>query len=123
MIDFLWFDKVGTPHFGAPLLETPTGIKHRFYIEYASDVMVQLRYDLDAKKIVYDHLIPRNNENAGLGFDDVPDGSFNAFLLNRKKWRFEDNTDIRLQFGSPEPEKKPAATSKKPQSGLLPPEN
>lgn len=121
MIDFLWFDKEGIPHFGAPLLETPAGTKHRFYIEYASDVMVQLRYDLDAKKIVYDHLIPRNNENAGLGFDDVPDGSFNAFILKKKKWRFEDNTDIRLQYSSPEPEKKPSSTPKKPQSGLLPP--
>ena len=121
MIDFLWFDKEGIPHFGAPLLETPAGTKHRFYIEYASDVMVQLRYDLDAKKIVYDHLIPRNNENAGLGFDDVPDGSFNAFILKKKKWRFEDNTDIRLQYSSPEPEKKPSNTPKKPQSGLLPP--
>ncbi len=123
MIDFLWFDKDDIPHFGAPLLETPAGLKHRFYIEYASDVTVQLRYDMEAKKIVFDHLIPRNNENAGFGFDDVPDGSFNAFILKKKKWRFEDNTDIRLQFGSSEPEKKTAPVSKKPQSGLLPPEN
>jgi hypothetical protein len=122
MIDFLWFDKAGVAHFGAPLLETPQGLKHRFYVEYASDVTVQLRYDQDAKKIVFDHLIPRHNENAGLGFDDVPDGSFNAFVWKKKKWVFEDNTDIRMNISSPMPEKPHTNAPKKPQSGLLPPD-
>ena len=49
------------------------------------------------QKIVFDNLIPRHPENAGLSFDDVPDGSFNAFVWKKKRWQYEDNVDVRMQ--------------------------
>lgn len=97
MVDFLWFDKQGVPQFGAPLLATPKGIKHRFFIEYAADVTAQLRYEAAMQSIVFDNLIPRHPENAGLSFDDVPDGSFNAFVWKKKRWQYEDNVEVRMQ--------------------------
>ncbi|MFN3528498.1 MAG: hypothetical protein ACK417_01075 [Bacteroidia bacterium] len=122
MIDILWFDKNGEVHFGAPMLLRPDGLKHRFIIEYAGDVAVQLRYDSFAKKIVFDHLIARNEENKGFGFDDVPDGSFNAFVWKKGKWVFEDNIDLRAPASAPVAAPTPARDQgeQKRQSGLLP---
>lgn len=101
MIDFLWFDKQGKAHFGAPLLQTPKGTKHRFYIEYAADVTAQLRYEASIQRIVFDNLVARHTETAGYGYDDVPDGSFNAFYWKRGKWLYQDNIDVRLGEQTP----------------------
>lgn len=101
MIELLWFDKQGVAYFGAPLFQTPKGTKHRYYIEYAADVTAQLRYEASIQRIVFDNLVPRHAENTGYGYDDVPDGSFNAFVWKKSKWMYQDNVDVRMPEQTP----------------------
>ena len=114
MVDVLWFDKEGTPFFGAPLFVGPEGVKYRHIIEYAGDVIAQMRFDPEVERIIFDNLFARNPENAGFGFDDVPDGSFNAYILKKRKWIYESNADLRMRGGSSETAPPPK------KSGLLP---
>ncbi len=108
IIDLLWFDKEGQPHFGAPFFLLPGGVFTRVIFEYSKDANMQLRWDPEEKKIIAEHLVPRNEENRGLYFDYVPDGSFDGFSFKKGRWTYEDNIDLRMKTNpSPASPRKP----------------
>ena len=90
IIDVLSFDKKGNPVFGAPIFNIGTDSlpKYvcRFMIEYKEIAQVSMRYDNDMQLIIYDHLIPIDPKAEGMYDMYVPDGSYEAFELKKKKW-------------------------------------
>lgn len=97
IIDVVWFDKNGQPHFGAPIFSLPGGLFTRVIFEYSKDANMALRWDEANKMIIADHLVPRKEENRGLYFDYVADGSFDGFKLSKNKWTYQDNIDLRMK--------------------------
>lgn len=90
IIDVLSFDKKGNPVFGAKIfnigtIEEPRYVA-RFMIEYKEIAQTSMRYDNDLQMIIYDHLIPIDPKAEGMYSYYVPDGSYEAFELNKKKW-------------------------------------
>lgn len=84
------FDKKGNPVFGAKIfnigtIEAPKYVS-RFMIEYKEIAQVSMRFDNDLQLIIYDHLIPIDPKAEGMYDMYVPDGSYEAFELIKKKW-------------------------------------
>lgn len=98
IIDVLWFDKSGEAYFGAPIFQLPGGNHFtRVVYEYAKDATMQLRWDQENKLIIADHLVPRHENNRGLYFDYVADGSFDGFRFKKGIWQYLDNVDLRMK--------------------------
>lgn len=92
VIDVLTFGKDGKPVFGAPVFVTqekdkPTLTKNRLFLEYSAASSVRLNYDEALGMIVYDHLIPMEGQyNEGTVM--VPDGSYQAYKLEKGVWKY-----------------------------------
>jgi hypothetical protein len=93
IIDVLSFDKSGKPTFGAPVFVQeekgkPTTTKKRLLLEYSAASSVRLNYDETMQMIVYDHLIPMEGQY-GEGLVWVPDGSYQAYKLEKGTWKYQ----------------------------------
>lgn len=89
MLEVLWFDKQGTPHFGAPVFagrdpKVKTQRSFRFILDYAAESRVKLNFDESMGKIVFDHLIPAKSPEGDDRSLMVPDGSYDAFVFSNK---------------------------------------
>lgn len=88
LLDVLSFDKAGTPVFGAPVFENPNETaKYRDYLQYSADAKVRMNWDEQYKMIIMDHLIPLDSP-FGRGVTNVPDGSYNAYKLEKGVWKY-----------------------------------
>ena len=91
IIDVLWFNKNKEPMFGSPKFifkegDQVTKTLNRFIIEYKKFSAVTLNYDIDLKLISYDHLVPPNETSKDFLFTYIPDGSYEGFVFQKKKW-------------------------------------
>lgn len=92
-IDVLTFGKDGLPIFGAPVFveeskDKPTKTKKRILLEYSAASSVRLNYDEALGMIVFDHLIPMAGQyNEGMVM--VPDGSYQAYQLEKGVWKYQ----------------------------------
>ena len=59
--------------------------KSRHIIEYKYDAVAHLNYDPSMKMIIYDHLIPLNNDTDS---EMVPDGSYEGFKYKGGQWHY-----------------------------------
>ena len=93
IIDVLSFqgDKI---RLGAPMFKTDKGTKKRYIIHYSSEVMVSLKYYKKQKRIVFDHVAPRDPMMTGVYAYYGPDMSFDCFNLIKGKWVMESNIDV-----------------------------
>ncbi len=108
IIDVLSFDKKGNPVFGAKIfnigtIEEPKYVA-RFIIEYKEIAQTSMRYDNDLQMIIYDHLIPIDPKAEGMYSYYVPDGSYEAFELIKKKWNHVPSVFNSTQDQPPFPE-------------------
>lgn len=110
-IEVLTFDANGKPVFGAaPYFDvtkegTPAPPQARFSIEYKKDANAILRYDDELKMIIFDHLIPENNE-PDKKFTYVPDGDYEGFKWQNGRWVHVNKIfDFKLQDGQAPVEK------------------
>jgi hypothetical protein len=141
-MEVLTFSPEGEPRFGGPFfsfqedsVRRPT--QYRFNIEYKKEAGTRFNYDPDLDLIVYDELIPENNQPEKKD-SYVPDGEFEAFQWKNGKWMhvqkgvftaklkdgdFPREAQILNEQGSPneaqlqaqsEKNKKKAATTQKP---------
>lgn len=85
--------------FGANIFKGTEGNKKRYFMEYADEVMVSLKFDPKAKRILMDHVSPRDPALEGVYAYYGPDMTFDAFNLEKGKWIFERDADARLQRG------------------------
>ena len=79
------------PRFGAPMLQSPTGMRRRHVLEYADAVQASLRYQAEAKgrdgheqRLVFDHLAPREPHLSGISAYYGPDMTFDAYVPQKR---------------------------------------
>jgi hypothetical protein len=89
--DVLMFEDE-TAILGAPVFSKKISggeeIKHRIILEYADGAAGRIQFDRERKMIVFDHLITIFSEGPGKGAIPVPDGSYEAYKLDGKKWTY-----------------------------------
>ena len=89
VLDILSFDSDGKPVFGAPVLEYEDGtVKNRMVMQYFSGATTTLNYDVERKKIIYDHLITHNDKDGNPLH--VSDGSYEGFEFKKGKLKHID---------------------------------
>lgn len=104
LLDVLSFDDEGKPVFGAPVFDHKEDLpKNRVYIQYSADAKVRLNWDEQYKMIIMDHLIPLASPY-GRGTTSVPDGSYNAYNLEKGRWKYIDKVFNDKQDEVPFPE-------------------
>lgn len=69
--------------------------RKRVVFEYSAEVQMTLRWEENNQRIVFDHLIPLSPDAEGLYEFYVPDGSYDALVLENGKWRLEQDVDAR----------------------------
>jgi len=55
-----------------------------------------MKYREDEKRIIFDHLAPRDPIMEGIFSTYGPDGTFDGWILSKGKWNFAENVDARL---------------------------
>ena len=89
-MEVLTFSPEGEPLFGGPYFSFQEDsirkpAHYRFNIEYKKEAGTRFNYDPQMDMVVYDDLIPENNEPQKLD-TYVPDGDFEAFQWKNGKW-------------------------------------
>ncbi|MBL7775459.1 MAG: hypothetical protein JNK89_05620, partial [Saprospiraceae bacterium] len=105
VLEVLSFDAEGKPVFGAPVFEYPDGreSEQRIILEYSSEARVRLNWDEQYQVVLLDHLIPYPNPYTG-GIMYIPDGSYDAYKLEKGRWKFIDKIFNDVQEEAPRPE-------------------
>ena len=80
---------------GAPIFKTDKGTQKRYIIEYSSEVMVTCRWREKEKRIVFDHVAPRDPSMEGIYSYYGPDLTYDSFVLEKEKWVMYSNVDVR----------------------------
>ena len=96
LIDAIQFTSRGI-RLGAPIFKTDNGIQKRFLLEYADDVSASLRWFEKDKRLIFDHLSPRNPSLQGQHSFYGPDFTFDAFVLEKGKWIFQRDVYITME--------------------------
>lgn len=84
--------------FGMPILQSNAKsslFEHRKIFSYASNASMLLRYLKDERIIVFDHLVPPNDQSKQLTHLYAPDLSYDAYRLKNGKWVYQE--DIKLK--------------------------
>lgn len=89
-MEVLTFSQEGQPLFGGPYFSFQDDsvhkpVQYRFNIEYKKEAGTRFNYDPQMDMVVYDHLIPENNEPQKKD-TYVPDGDFEAFQWKNGRW-------------------------------------
>jgi hypothetical protein len=95
LIETLNFDERGNATLGKPALRHKNRLLQRFVLEYSANVKISLTYDSQRKKIIFDHLAPPELVYTNVRSHYGPDFTYNAFSLNKGKWNFEENIDVK----------------------------
>lgn len=108
LADVLWFTDSGEIRFGAPLFYVPAEKEgeedpqplFRYILEYKKGVTATIRYTDEFDKIMYDNLIPINDQSEGMYFNYVPDGSYQGFIWKKDRFEHVDKVfDFKLEDG------------------------
>ncbi len=109
--DVLSFDRSGTPRFGSEVFvgseRQADIVRSRIILEYRTDARVSLRYDLELGGIVHDRLVVGPAPKPGLAPGNVPDGSYDGFILDAPAglWRYrEEYFDRVISVEPPRPQ-------------------
>ncbi len=103
-MEVLTFNPNGEPVFGGPYIsfKEDTTIKPtqvRFNIEYKKEASVTFNYDPEMDMIIYDNLIPEDNEPKNKD-TYIPDGDFEGFKWKGGQWVHVDRVfDFKLKDG------------------------
>ena len=106
IIEILTFDDTRTKAlFGADVFENTVAdknkgsknepIEQRRIFEYKKQASMLLRYDKNYKWIIFDHLVPIDQQNERLFFDYVPDLSYDAYEWKKGKWVLKEDVKIK----------------------------
>ena len=104
VLDVLSFQD-GNPVFGASIIpETVSDSlpRQRMILEYSASASVRLNWDAALELIVFDHLIPIDGAY-GEGEVLVPDGSYEAFRIEKGKLVYIPMLETQLQLEPPRP--------------------
>ena len=105
--DVLTFDRRGRPRFGAEVFvgseRFPDLTQSRIVLEYRTDARVRLNYDEALGGIVHDRLVTGPAPKPGLPPGQVPDGSYDGYVLDEEAgvWRFREEYFDRVISAEP----------------------
>lgn len=103
-IEVLTFDASGQPVFGGRWFTFPKDTvkradQSRFWIEYKKDGNARMQWDEELDMIIFEHLIPENNEPQKK-YTYIPDGDYEGFKWANGKWEhIEKVFTFKLQDG------------------------
>ncbi|MBI5217700.1 MAG: hypothetical protein HY958_02060 [Bacteroidia bacterium] len=111
IMDVLYFNKEGSPKFGALIFNKENKeMKRRIIFEYANRASMILSFNEDLGMIVCDHLSPSGAEFKNMYQYYGPDGSYDAFKFKKGIWNYLSDIDARNL--KPENSKKKKKVSK-----------
>jgi hypothetical protein len=120
-IDVLSFKADGNPVFGKDVFRVPKKNPKRMMFEYGSGVTMSLRYDEANQRITFSHLSAKDEGNMLDGQFQFygPDGSFDALVLKKdkwknEKWQLEEDIDARNIKSKNDNAEKPNPKKQKP---------
>lgn len=87
VLDHMYFTENGEVRFGAPVIQMPMGIINRFVLEYKKESIVNLNYNADEKKIIFDRLASDIGD-PNKKHTYVPIGQMDGFKWAGDKWEF-----------------------------------
>jgi hypothetical protein len=97
IIDVINISPNGIIKFGAPVFKTKKKTKKRIIFEYSEDVVMSLKFHQNSERIVFDHLVPASSKLKGIYEYYGPELNIvDAFIIDKGKWIFEGDTDIKL---------------------------
>ncbi|WP_233164542.1 hypothetical protein [Pedobacter sp. ASV28] len=96
VIEILSIDK-GEAIFGRNIFEMPktTALRNRMVFEYSKQNSMTLSFDKNVNLIVFDHLVPYQEEMAGNYEYYASDLSFDAYVINYNKLRLRENVELK----------------------------
>ncbi|NUM51222.1 MAG: hypothetical protein HUU48_08910 [Flavobacteriales bacterium] len=97
IIDVLYFNSNNELLLGASIFKSKQKPQKRYLFEYADEANFTLNYNEKEKCIIFDHLSPISSSLKDVKAYHVPDGSFDAFKLEKGKWIFISDYDARLE--------------------------
>ena len=95
IIEVLNLNEQGNAFFGKLVFKQKNKTLQRFVLEYSAEAKISLTYDNKAKKIVFDHLVPPKPVYTNVFSYYGPDFTYDAFVLQKGKWNFEENVDAK----------------------------
>lgn len=75
------------PIFGLPIIQTPEATINRLIIEYKKEAFVNLNFNTDEQKIIFDRTASEIGDPAKR-FTYVPTGQLDGFVLKNGRWLF-----------------------------------
>lgn len=83
--------------FGLPIFKQDEDTKRRVVFQYSKKATISVKYQVIKKKeyIIFDHLSPMSGQLVGIPDYLVPDLSFDAFVLEKGKWKYLKDFDAR----------------------------
>lgn len=101
IIDVMCFENNGEPKFGDDIFTMGKISKKRVIFEYSAQAVMSLKYHPERKQIIFDHLSPSQPEMEGMYQYYGPDFSYDAFELEKGKWIYKEDVDIRADSENP----------------------
>jgi hypothetical protein len=93
LIEVLYFDKDGVPHFGEAIFHMGKLPKKRIIFEFRAEMIMALRYNEEKKMIIFDNLVPEAPEGKGIYETYVMDGSYNGLVFKKGLWQFQEDVN------------------------------
>jgi len=99
--------------FGAPVFTHESGDKkYRLVFKYANDARLTLNYNEDLNLLIFDHLIERIGRIPGQGATLLPDGSYEAYKIEKDKLVYVEKVFDHIYDEAPRPMPKSDKESK-----------
>lgn len=88
------FGDNGQINFNVPLMRRGKSRSASLTFEYGKEVNMMLKPDRKGKRIIFDHLSPSDKRYEGYFMFYGPDGDYNALVLKKGEWWFEESVKI-----------------------------
>ena len=95
LIEIISFKENGEPLFGKPVFKFPKKDPKRIIFEYASGIVMTLKYIKEKELIIFDHLAPTDSFLEGQYQFYGPDFTYDGFYYSKGKWKFEEDIDVK----------------------------
>ena len=117
IIDVLSFGKDSEPIFGSGIFKVGDAILNRVVFEFSARASMSLRYYVDSKTIVFDHLSPLRPDFKDNYQFYGPDFSYDGFRFENGYWIYV--RDLDMKNPKKKPVKLPDSPNKTPDPGFL----
>ena len=86
IMDVLWFNEDKLPRFGAPIIQYKNKMQSRFVLEFSNNAWAAMRFVPEENKVIYDHVLPPDENLEGFYSQYLPDGTYEGFEWVKNKW-------------------------------------